>query len=195
VGVMKPVETGCEALGANLAPADAIALRSSSGCKAPLDTICPYRYRTPLAPAAAAEIERAQSPDFEVIKERFDALTRAHEIVLVEGAGGLAVPITWEKNYADLALELNLTLILVVGNRLGCINSAVLSLDYAARRGLRIGGYILNDTDDHATPATETNADSLRRLLSAAFLGAVRYQKPLANESVERIIALSRLGP
>jgi dethiobiotin synthetase len=192
VGVMKPVETGCEATGAQLAPADALALRAASGCQAPLETICPYRYRAQLAPAAAAEADRTAAPDFGVIRNCFAILADAHEIVLVEGAGGLAVPITWEKSYADLALELNLKLILVIGNRLGCINSAVLSFEYGDRRGLRLGGYILNDADPQSTLARETNAGSLRRLLRADCLGEVGYRQSLTAESVDRIASLSR---
>jgi dethiobiotin synthetase len=189
VGVMKPVETGCESSGTQLVPADALALRAASTCRAPLEIICPYRYREPLAPVAAAEADHAPSPDLGVIRNCFAVLAESHDVVLVEGAGGLAVPITWKENYADLALQLSLNLILVIGNRLGCINSTVLTLDYATRRGLRISGYALNDMNSQATPATATNAGVLQRLVSVECLGEVHFGCSLSTESLERIIA------
>src|SRR5580704_19451038 len=63
VGVMKPAETGCHEDADGLRPDDAIALRASASAIHPLEMICPYRYRLPLAPAAAAEIDRLEPPD------------------------------------------------------------------------------------------------------------------------------------
>jgi dethiobiotin synthetase len=108
--------------------------------------------------------------------------------MLVEGAGGIAVPITWRENYADLALALDLELILVVANRLGCINSATLSLDYAARRGVIIKGYILNDVDAERSIAATTNARSLERLTSVPYLGEVHHGEAISTEMCRRVI-------
>ncbi len=190
VGVMKPAETGCEFRDGQYEPVDALALRAASGCQTPLEIICPYRYRAPLAPAAAAEIEGAAPPDLAVVQRCFAVLADDHEIVLVEGAGGLAVPISWETNYADLAVRLELSVMLVVANRLGCINSAVLSIEYAELRGARVCGYVLNDARPAVTPATATNSASLRRLLRAECLGEVHHGHSLAQASVDRIAAL-----
>jgi len=183
VGVMKPVETGVETT-----PMDAAALKASSGSQHALDLICPFRYRTPLAPAAAAEAENLPAPDLSRIKSSFNEIAAASDVVLVEGAGGLLVPITWEMNYADLARELDLELVVVVANRLGCLNATLLTLDYAANRKLGVKGFILNQVEPDDSPAVQTNAAALQRLTSVPLLGSVRCREPLGIEIVRHFI-------
>ena len=183
VGVMKPVETGVVQT-----PIDAEALKAASGSEHSLDVICPVRYKAPLAPAVAAELEGSPQPDMDLIARSFSEIAAASDVVLVEGAGGLAVPITWQKNYADLASELDLEIILVVANRLGCLNSTLLTLAYAAHRGLRVKGYILNQAEDDNSPAAATNADALRRLTAVPCLGSVRHKEPLPLAIVEQFL-------
>lgn len=188
VGVMKPAETGCNSRDGELEALDAIALRNAAESSAPLELICPYRYAAPLAPAAAADLEHRAAPDLHHIGLAYERLAAGADVMLVEGAGGIAVPITWRENYADLALALNLELILVVANRLGCINSAALSLDYVARRGLAIKGYILNDIDAERSLAALTNARSLERLTSVQCLGEISYREPISLEICRRVL-------
>ncbi len=123
-----------------------------------------------------------------LIARSFSKIAAASDVVLVEGAGGLAVPITWQNNYADLARELDLEIVLVVANRLGCLNSTLLTLDYAARRRLRVKGYILNQAEDDNSPAVATNAGSLRRLTPVPCLGSVRHKEPLPLAIVEQFV-------
>jgi dethiobiotin synthetase len=189
VGVMKPAETGCEVRDGTLAALDAIALRAAAQSNDAIDLVCPYRYATPLAPAAAAVIEGLEPPELERIAATYDRLAADREVMLVEGAGGLAVPITWRENYADLALALDLELILIVGNRLGCINATVLSLAYAAQRGVRTKGYILNDIETEYSPAARTNAQSLESLLPGRCLGATKYNLPVPAEVCDRVLS------
>ncbi len=188
VGVMKPAETGCAEQAGELLPADAIALRASASAIHPLEIICPYRYRSPLAPAAAAQADAIAPPDPHRIIGLFERIAADSDVVMVEGAGGIAVPLGWDFNYADLAAALGLTLILIVANRLGCLNAAVLSLDYAARRNLHVAGYILNDAEPADSPAARTNAASLRRLTTVPALGSVRYKEPLSLEIVSNVL-------
>jgi dethiobiotin synthetase len=192
VGVMKPAETGCREQDGELLPADAIALSASASSLHSLEIICPYRYRSPLAPAAAAQEDGL--PPLEPIRliDMFDRISANSDVVLVESAGGLAVPMTWDFNYADLAAVLRLEIILVVANRLGCLNAAMLSIDYAARRNLHVVGYILNDTEPLSNAATRTNAASLRRMARIPALGAVRYKEPLPLSIVENVLEIAR---
>ena len=183
VAVMKPVETGVEQT-----PMDAEALRAAAGSHQSLEVICPFRYRMPLAPAVAAEVEGLPLPDMRRIKISFSEIAARSDFVLVEGAGGLAVPITWDTNYADLARELDLELVLVVANRLGCLNSTLLTLDYATRRGLRVKGFILNQVAQDDSPAVATNAAALIRLTTVTYLGSVRYKEPLSLAIVEHFV-------
>ncbi|MGH7907380.1 MAG: dethiobiotin synthase [Candidatus Binataceae bacterium] len=188
VGVMKPVETGCAERDGVLIAADAEALHGGAAAPYPLELVCPFRYRAPLAPAMAAEADGLAPPDFARILEAYRQIDAQSDVMIVEGAGGLAVPITWEKNYADLALGLNLELVLIVPNRLGSLNAAILSLDYAKRRGIEIAGYVLNDADPGTSPAMETNAESLRRLTSIPCLGALKHKAPLNPEIAQRLL-------
>jgi len=189
VGVMKPAETGCVAHDGELTALDAVALRAAAESNDAIGLVCPYRYVTPLAPAAAAIVEGLEPPALTRIAAIYERLAADRDVMLVEGAGGLAVPITWRENYADLALALDLELIVVVGNRLGCINATVLSLAYAAQRGVRIKGYILNDLESEYSPAAQTNARSLESLLPGQCLGVMKYQLPMPAEVCERVLS------
>lgn len=76
----------------------------------------------------------------------------------------------------------------MVANRLGCLNSTLLTLDYAAHRKLRVKGYILNQADEENSPASVTNADALRRLTPVPCLGSVRHKEPLPLAIVEKFL-------
>jgi dethiobiotin synthetase len=188
VGVMKPAETGCALRDGEMTALDAVALRAAAESNDAIELICPYRYATPLAPAAAAVLEGREPPDLMRIAATYERLVADRDVMLVEGAGGIAVPLTWSENYTDLARLLNLELVLVVGNRLGCINGTVLSLEYAAQHGVRVRGYILNDLEAESSPASQTNARSLESLLPGRCLGVMRHGHPLPAEICECLL-------
>jgi dethiobiotin synthetase len=189
IGVMKPAETGCLPRNGELTALDALALRAAAESDAAIDLICPYRYASPLAPAAAAVTDSREPPDLLRIEAAYAQLAADADVMLVEGAGGLAVPITWHQNYSDLALALDLELILVVANRLGCINATVLSLAYAGQRGMRLKGYILNDISPEYSAAAQTNRHSLESLLPGQCLGVLTYNNSLSAEICERVLS------
>jgi dethiobiotin synthetase len=185
---MKPVETGCAEVGGELQALDASALALAAGSQLPMELICPYRYRSPLAPAAAADADHSPAASLANIARCFHGMAAQNDAALVESAGGLATPLTWDADFADLAALLGLEVIVVVGNRIGCLNSAVLTLEYAQSHGLTTAGYILCDLEPLTSPATETNAASLMRLSSARYLGRMRYREPLAKAIVEQLL-------
>src|SRR4030042_4169582 len=92
VGVMKPVESGCPRENGILVPKDALFLKEMSGCQDGLDLINPYALEHPLAPALAADLERVEIR-LEVIQEAYSILASRHNLVLVEGAGGVVCPV------------------------------------------------------------------------------------------------------
>ncbi len=192
VGVMKPAETGCAAVDGALVPADAKALLCASSAQFPLELVCPYRYPSPLAPARAAEADRLAPPDPQQIERCFREISAQSDFVIVEGAGGITVPLDWNFNYADLARGLGLEVVLVVGNRLGCLNATVLTVHYAKARGLDLRGVVLSDVEPEATPATETNTDSLKRLLDVPYLGRIRHKEPVSLAIIESILEPGR---
>ena len=163
VGVMKPAETGCRESGGELYPVDAAYLKKISGSTDPLDTICPYRFSEPLAPAVAAK-RAGKKINIELIKKRFNAIAESHDAVIVEGAGGLMVPLSGKYLFLDLAAELGLPLVIVGRAGLGTINHTLLTLNAAREREIEISGIILNQTRPESGAAFETNPQVLKEL-------------------------------
>lgn len=185
---MKPVETGCAEVGGELRALDASALALAAGSQLPMELICPYRYRSRLAPVLAADADHLLPPRLDNIARCFHEIATQNDAVLVESAGGLATPLSSDADFADLASLLGLEVVVVVGNRLGCLNSATLTLQHAESHGLTIAGYILCDVDTPSLPAMETNAASLMKLTSGRYLGRMRYREPLARAIVEQLL-------
>lgn len=185
VGVMKPVETGCGS-GAERRPADAAALRAAAGSDLTLDRICPYQLDAPLAPDVAARLEGIRV-DPAVLIAAFEEIDRSHDITLVEGAGGLLVPLTGRYLMADLARDLKLPLLVVVDSKLGAINHTLLTLEAAAARGLAVRGYVLNRASGTDDAASATNASVLARCADTPCLGAVGWT-PAAGENPGAVV-------
>ena len=189
VAVMKPVETGCEPRGNQLEPADTRALALASGCTLPIELTCPYRYRSPLAPPAAAQADSAAAPDLSLIKAHFDSIARTSDIVLVESAGGLSAPLDQDADFADLALTLGLRAIVVIANRSGGVDAAMLTLGHAANKGLTIAGWLMNDVEPAIGPDAPQVAVSLSHRTRVPCLGTMRFREPLGIGVVQQLLA------
>ena len=185
VAVIKPVETGCLAASdGSLIPVDALQLRWAAGRDEGLDRLCPFRFRAPLAPAVAAEREGVEL-GLEAVAERVRAVTQGAVLALVEGAGGLLVPLTRTTTFADLARACALRLLIVVGNRLGALNHARLTLDWARNASLDVAGYVVNTLQPETDLAAQTNIDVLRELCGRA-LGVFPFVGPVTQTDAER---------
>ena len=169
VSVMKPVETGVTD-----APDDARRLREAAADPAPLDEICPYRLRAPLAPAVAARLENVT-----IDLARLEALIRRRledaDVLLVEGAGGLLVPIADSVTWADLAARLRLPLLVVAANRLGTINHCALTARVADAMGLRVVGFVLSSPGSVRDDSAGTNAAAITSLTGLPCLGELPH--------------------
>ena len=165
---MKPVAAGTDSEGKN---DDVESLIAASGVKAPRELINPYLFRPAIAPHIAAAIE-GREIDPEHIVSSFKALQELANTVLVEGAGGFYVPLGAQYDTADLAAQLCIPIILVVGMRLGCINHALLTAEAVRARGLPLAGWVAN-TVDAAMPYVADNLAALEAGLSAPLLGHV----------------------
>jgi dethiobiotin synthetase len=202
VGVVKPVETGCQvAPDGGLIAADALQLRWAAGREdEPVDLVCPLRLRDPLAPSVAARREGVPIELSDLVEPVRQMIAR-REVVLVEGAGGLLVPVTETATFADLARACELRLLLVVGNRLGAINHARLTLDWARAADLDVAGYVVNTLAAASDLAAHTNVAALRELLGPPlgvfpFLGAVARtasDRERLADAAEASVALDRL--
>ncbi|MGH7948581.1 MAG: dethiobiotin synthase [Candidatus Binataceae bacterium] len=190
VGVMKPVELGCAEGSGPLEPADAIGLACTAACDLPLDLIAPYRYRSrALSIPAAADEDRSPAPDLARIADSFAQIVSQSDVVLVEAPGGLAEPLNSNADVSDLATRCGLEIVLVVPNRRGCVNATLLTLAYAASRGLEVAGYIVNDAEPADGRDSAATAAMLERVAAARCLGAIRHREPMGLAIVEALFA------
>jgi dethiobiotin synthetase len=153
---------------------DATLLHAAAEGAIELNDINPVWLRTPAAPYTASLIEN-RAIDLTLIRESFQRARAAHESVIVEGAGGWFVPI--ERNYyiADLAVECGLPVAIVVANRLGALNHALLTLEAVRARGLECAGLILNHPSPDEDIATTTNRGVLEEFAGVPILFDVAY--------------------
>jgi dethiobiotin synthetase len=157
VGVMKPVDT--------LESQDAQALALAVGSVLPMELICPYRLSSKPSDADLARISRC-----------FDEIAAQSDVVLVESASMI--------DFAGIAAMLNLEVIVVVGNRPGCVDATMLTIQRCESCGLKVVGYILCDCD----PISEINDASTLQLVKAPYLGRMRHREPLSRTIVEKLI-------
>jgi len=171
---MKPVAAGAEMVKGEFINEDAARLRAAGSFDPGLALLNPFCLASPIAPhIAAAEEGVVIEPGR--IREAFAALTEQADVVLVEGVGGFRVPLGEDYDTADLARDLGLPVILVVGMRLGCINHALLTAEAIAARGLTLAGWVANQIDP-AMLRFEQNVEALTRRMPAPLLGLVAFQ-------------------
>ena len=173
VGVMKPVATGCVRRREGLVSEDAELLAKAADVPEPLAEISPIRLAEPLAPTVAAARARL-TLDLAPMWAAWRRLRSAHDIMLVEGIGGLLCPVTPKESVADLAKVFGLPLLVVARPVLGTINHTALTVEAARARGLRVAGIVINRYHhDSADLAETTNPDEVQRLTGVDVLGLV----------------------
>ena len=170
---MKPVAAGCELVNGDFINDDVAQLMQASNIKAPLTLVNPYAFTPAIAPHIAANLVGI-SISLSVISQAFYSLSQLADRVIVEGAGGFCVPLNPHETSADLAVKLNLPVILVVGMRLGCINHALLTLQSIEARGLVVAGWVANQVNGEM-PAYQENFDTLKRLIKAPCLAEIKW--------------------
>ena len=186
---MKPVAAGCDDDEPN---EDVKKLRSAGNVMATYGQINPYSFIHPIAPHIAARNAGVRI-DFSRILTFYHELSSQADVVIVEGIGGFKVPLNERQDSAELAQQLDLPMILVVGMRLGCLNHALLTASAIEACGLKLAGWVANvlDADMHheGTPicyglkpvqnrmlALHDNIAALEQRLAGPLLGVVEYQ-------------------
>lgn len=169
VGVMKPVTSGCTEVSGILVSEDAQLLCQASG-NAYSEDVAPYRLREALAPAESARHEGLRL-DFSYIKQAYERLCSSHDYIIVEGAGGLMVPLSGGLLIADLVRELNLPLLVVARPGLGTINHTLLTCFAAQQIGLIVTGVIINGMPENPGPAEQSAPHQIGSLCGAPLLG------------------------
>lgn len=153
VGVCKPIASGCRRDREGLVSEDAEALAHFSDCPLPLDVINPVRYRAALAPCEAAERE-SQPVDDEAIAFALRRLDEQADVMLIEGIGGVMVPLDEKRSVIDLAKAIDYPVVVVTRGCLGTLNHTALTCEAIRHAGLRLAGLVINryhtDTNDLA---------------------------------------------
>ena len=148
---------------------DAEVLLKAAGNSLDLNDVNPVWLRTPAAPYTAAMIEN-RNIDLDLIRRTFARLRRTYRSLLVEGVGGWLVPIRRDYFVSDLAADLGLPVAVVVPNKLGALNHALLTVRNIQSRGLQCAGVIWNNADACGDAASTTNKSVLEDLLDVPVL-------------------------
>ena len=172
VGVMKPVTSGCVEVEGKRLSEDAELLKWAAGTESDGDDAAPYLLSAPVAPSIAAEREGVRI-NFTTITEAYNRLAEKHEFIIVEGAGGLMVPLSGGLMVADLASHLKLPLLVVSRPNLGTVNHTVLTCFCARQLGLDVRGFIINNFPDQPGEAESYAPHLLDSLSGAPLLGVL----------------------
>ena len=188
---MKPVAAGGIEGAAELINDDVAALRAAGTVEAPLALVNPYCFKSPIAPHIAAQ-QAGVAIDITRIAQAYAQLAAMADAVIVEGVGGFCVPLNRSEDSADMARQLGLPLILVVGVRLGCLNHALLTAQAICARGLRLAGWVANRVDPHMAAGAD-NIAALTQRLNAPLLGEIAYAELPDPRRVAEALDLSSL--
>lgn len=167
-GVIKPFQTGTELGGLS----DAEFIYGFLGKDCVLSEVSPCRLRVPLSPYRAAAIEGIDIPLENVIEHTRDYISR-NDVTLIEGAGGLCVPVTESYMMVDLAVDLEAPVVIVARPGLGTLNHTALSVEYARQRGAQVLGIVINGFPEPADVASATNPAVMRDVFSMNILGVL----------------------
>ena len=176
---MKPVAAGAELRAGVWHNEDVDAIAAAAPLKLPRTLTTPYLLRTPAAPHIAAALEGISIEPHKIL-DGYVQVRQQAEAVVVEGVGGFRVPLSEDYDTADLARDLKLPVVLVVGLRLGCISQALLTAEAIAARGLTLAGWVAN-TVDPAMGHMAQNIEAIAARIGAPLLGHVpRLDHPTA---------------
>ena len=193
VGVMKPIETGVPS---SADPeSDAARLRAAARSSDTLTEIRPYAFRRPLAPMDAARLEK-RTVTLPTIMRAFRSLQSRHEVLLVEGVGGVHVPFTWSLDVSDLIYKMKFPAIVVGRVSLGGINHALLTLKALRRRNISVLALVLNRTLPAQTATAQLQESSTVRLLrqfaGVPVIGPLPYRSTLERNFHSEVARLAR---
>ncbi|MEZ2350624.1 dethiobiotin synthase [Caballeronia sp. RCC_10] len=192
---MKPIASGAAERDGVLHNDDADQLDAAANVALPPGIRTPFMMREPIAPHIAAAREGIALEIGRIVEAHRFAVTQA-DIVVVEGVGGFRVPLDDTHDTADLAVALNVPVVLVVGMRLGCISHALLTVEAIASRGLTLAGWVANRVDPNMLYPDE-NIRTLEQLIDAPLIGVIPHLAPAdasrAADHLDARLLLDRL--
>ncbi|MCZ6468527.1 MAG: dethiobiotin synthase [Candidatus Dadabacteria bacterium] len=168
VALMKPVQTGTIVSG----PTDIEFVQKVLGADYSLDVSCPYMFSDPVAPLVASMLV-GERIDIKKIKDSYSRLSSDNDFVIVEGAGGLLVPILEDYFMSDLALDLDLPVLIVTRPNLGTLNHTFLTLESAKKRGLDVAGIVISNFPWDPGLPEQTNPELIFSMTGVDILGVI----------------------
>jgi dethiobiotin synthetase len=188
VGVLKPIATGCREERGGLVSTDAEFLAMCAETNFPLAVITPVCYKIPAAPVVCIRAEK-RPIDYEQIAAMYNYLAGMCDVVLVEGIGGVLVPLDEEHTILDLAVQIGLPAVVVARPNLGTINHSLLTIEAIRRANLPLAGVVISGYNTAtAELAEETAPDIIAQFGKTDILAVVGYDE---ESSVEQL----RIGP
>lgn len=183
----KPIQSGCSEEAGRLIPTDARFARDLAGLPEPLELLTPMALRLPLAPAVAAEQEN-QRVDLALVAGALEELVRRYDLFVIEGAGGLYVPLVGMKFLVlDMVRWLRLPLLVVARAGLGTINHTALTVVGARQGGLPVAGVVLNRYPKKPSLAEATNPKVVAEITEVPVLGLIPEVPDLEQPSGKEI--------
>jgi len=184
VGAMKPVESGCGREGGLLVPFDGMFLKQTAHMDEPVTLVTPCCFESPLAPLAASEIDKKEV-DIPEIRRAFKGLSAKYRAMILEGIGGLMVPVKKDYYVVDMAKEFGLPLLLVARPGLGTVNHTMLSIRCALDEGLEVAGVVINySKPPQESLAEKTNPKLLAQICPVPIIGIFPYLSILDEDSI-----------
>jgi len=179
VGVMKPVASGAKEIDGSLVSEDVVYLKKIIDSTDDDDLVSPIRLKPPIAPTIAA-VKSGVPIDIDKVWKAYEVLSDRHDFVVVEGIGGLMVPVDDTLFVADLVRKMDLPLVIVGSDYLGTINHTLLTVEYAKSRNIRIKGIIIN-----MLKGDDGFVREIEKYSSVPILGTIPFKE---NVSVENCV-------
>lgn len=184
VGVFKPLLSGI----ARENPAsDTSLLKQLSQTSLSYEEITPFEFKEPLAPYVAGKLE-GKNVGIEDVLSHWEKIREKHEFFIVEGAGGISVPLGERFLVSDLIKALHLPIVIVARPNLGTFNHIFLTVQYAKSLGLSIAGIVINGINDDPGLAEKTNPDLIEQLCGVPILGITPKLKEVTEENIKKMV-------
>ena len=174
VGVMKPFASGHKK-NPNSLPQDVEILMKYSGSQDPIDLVNPYFFEIPTSPYDAAKI-LVQKINLQKVIDAYNKLLSSHDLVIVEGIGGLMTPITQNYFVSNLISELDIDTIVVMGSKLGTVNHTLLTYEHCKQMHLKLKGFVINQTEPNGYELTNLK-QQIMELTSQIVYCAIPYHR------------------
>lgn len=174
VRALKPIASGCRVVADKLVNDDVQNILNNDKSGATSSDVCNWLFNEPIAPHIAAFKENVDLDAVEIAKFCQRPELNNFDYVLIEGAGGLMVPLNYKQTWLDFLDIIKVPVIVVVGMRLGCINHALLTIDVLKNRNIKIAGWVANCIDPNMLCLDE-NIETIKTMVSERLLGVISY--------------------